>query len=275
MWIALWTTIAAATPCPADVAASATALDKTLDDVEPILRTIIPSLATTRPARGQVSDDGVFVGLGMRNDCVLDDGTAVTVGKANPAPGYGYAAPKLLGYYDDLVVGSHDEARDGWDRIDYLAIVAHEWAHVHHAASDPNASAYVAQFKLEKKYLKKQEIQQAVAAVVQSAATVKDCDFTAVRTDQQALMALFKTKEQTTLRRWAFTEGMGRYIEGQTEAALRGVDSAAILDNSCTSVNNGDFGYALGCSLARAVASCKSDVWKQPWVGPFASYFPK
>lgn len=271
MWFSM---VALAAPCEPEAVASIQTLEAAMDEVEGPLREVLPSLAEERPPRVFATDGGAWYGLGLvRSDCTLPDGRAVLVASGPPLPGSGVAQPDRFGVADLLVVGSHDASRDGWDRAGFLSIVAHEWTHVHHATTDPNASAYRGQHKLEKQFVKDETLQKAAIELLKASLDVPpgSCELGKVKARYQQVLAAVKPKNRELLERWMFTEGLGRYVEARVEARLRGADEDEQIERSCTSIDDGNFAYAVGCSVARALQRCDRDVWAAPMVGPFGA----
>lgn len=168
--------------------------------------------------------------------------------------------------------GSHEAARDGWDRVGYLSIVAHEWTHVHHAGTDPDASAYRGQHQLEKQFVKDPALQSAATGLAQASLAVSpgSCELDPVKRGYAELLDAVKPKRRLTLERWLFTEGIARYVEARFEAR-RQTDEDAQIEHTCTSIDDGAFAYAVGCSVARALSRCDREIWARPMVGPFGA----
>lgn len=102
--------------CDADVESAVDTLRTALDAIRPGLVVLVPDLVPADPAAFYATDGGVCYGIRVAADlpCVLVDGTPVVIRDGQAAPGTGFAT--RIDGQDVLVVGTHDEAREGGTR---------------------------------------------------------------------------------------------------------------------------------------------------------------
>jgi hypothetical protein len=248
------------------------ALDATLDEIRPGLAALIPDLQPQEPLAWYATDTGDWYGVGVKGRplCALDEGAVVSWRRGPGLPGTGAAS--WVGSEVVLVVGTHDEARDGWDRTGWKAIVAHEWAHLHHGARTERAFFYYRQGPLVRRFSSDEAFQQAVIGLIEtSLGQQASCDSPqALLQAWDGLMALSKPAQRQDAAAWMFTEGVARYLEAGWEASARGVSADALRREQCASIDNGQYAYAAGCSVAMALDACLGPEWlASAWAGGF------
>jgi hypothetical protein len=259
-------------PCEAPVHEVVSSLSATLDEIRPGLRALIPDLKPEKPGAWYATDSGTWYGVGVRgrSHCALEDGTVIITRRGQGMPGTGAAV--WFGQEQVLVVGTHDEARDGWDRIGWQAIVAHEWAHLHHGELAERAFFAYRQQPLQRRFLEEEPFQKAVVTLVKASLAQRPAcdDPKALVNAWDQLKAMSKPGQHQDASAWMFTEGLARYMEAGWEASARSVSVDELRLEQCTSVDDGDYGYAAGCSVAMALDACLGPQWlASAWLGGF------
>lgn len=270
MFIATWIAAAQASEvgrCEPAIQEIVGALRQTMDAIRPGLMALIPALQPVEPRAYYATDEGIWYGVGMGGDpaCALEDGTPVITRKGPSLPGYG--AAETIGGEAVLVIGTHDPVRDGWDRIGWQAIVAHEWVHLYHDAQADPSFFYYHQDPLERRFSKDVALQRAIGALVGAARAQRPgCNSPdAMVAAWDGLAAQWKPRQQRDSSAWMFTEGMARYYEIAWENGARGGtadDLPAVRDPQCAGqVDDGEYAYPVGCGLALALDACLGADW--------------
>ncbi|MCA9489560.1 MAG: hypothetical protein KC621_06540 [Myxococcales bacterium] len=245
-------------PCDDVHARAATELADALEEVRPGLEAVAPGYAGPYPALLLSSVDG-GVGLGIPGpaSCTSPSGDVVVLPWR----------PRTLGrtsrYRGASVLEMQRFEESGTSREDWLSVMAHELFHLHHErvvgrelATDYRWTA------LQRAYERDPEHEASVDGLVRLASVAaEDCSLGAVADALEQHRATLSPRRARDEQRWVVTEGLAKQVELSWLAeAVPDADPEA-LAMACGNLAN-PYGYALGCSLARALDRCaEGDAW--------------
>lgn len=249
--------------CDDEIREAVQRLEATLQTIRPGLTELLPDLQPIEPAAYFVSDEGDWYGIRApgRPRCALFDGRVVTVRKGRPLPGTGFASWSRGS--GALAVGTHDEARDGWDLIGWQAIVAHEWVHLHHFSQAEPSTLRFRDGPLVRRFEKDEAFREAVLALAGTAYDQRaGCDDPgALASAWDEMQGMLSARQRQRSEAWLLVEGLGRYFEATWEGGARAVDPEQLRLEQCRSLDTDAYGYAVGCLVAVGLDACLGPDW--------------